>query len=111
MEDIEIRQVLLRIGISYHTKGYQFILEAIKILRKQQIHTNIIDIYEMISNKTNSTKNYVERGIRSAITTAYKRGTVLSKIYNRKPVNAAFLYDMVFNFDIFLNEINKGEVK
>lgn len=109
MEDIKIRQALLKIGISSHTKGYQFILEAIKTLKKQQIHTNIIDLYEMLSIKTDSTRSYVERGIRSAITTAYNRGTILSKVYNKKPVNAAFLYDMVFNFDIFLNEINKGE--
>lgn len=105
MDDIELRKVLLKIGISSNTIGYQFILEAIKILKTQQIHTNIIDVYEMISIKTNSTRYYVERGIRNCIRSAYRRGNALSKIYNRQPVNGAFLYDIVFNFDIF-SEVN-----
>lgn len=107
-EDIRIRKILIKIGISSHLQGYHYILEAIKILKKQKIHTNMTTIYEMIYKKADATsKCAVERAIRHSIEQAYKKGKVINKIYGEIPDNIAFLYDLVFNIDVIEEECFK----
>lgn len=102
-EEIEIRQILLKMDITSNTLGYHYILEAIKILRKQGIHTNTITLYEIIEKRLHAkSTSAVEKAIRYSIETSWTKNTILTKIYSKKPVVSAFLYDLVFNFDIFL---------
>lgn len=104
--EIETRRLLLKIGISSNTLGYYYILEATKILKKQRIHTNIISVYEMICKRLDGKSlSAVERCMRYALQTAYKKDNELSEVYSECPTPAAFLYDLAFNLDVFLKVI------
>ena len=102
----QLRKLLLKMGIYSNYEGYKYILKAIKILQKQEIHTNVITLYEMICKDTNGKSNgSVERAIRYCISQSYKKIPILKNIYRTRPTNAAFLYDLAFNMDIYLEEI------
>lgn len=100
MENIEIRKLLLNIGISSNIQGYHYIIRAVEIIKKQKIHTNTTTIYEIVSKEYETTPSAVERGIRHAIQKSYKKCQTLNEIYQGIPDNSVFLYDLVFNFDI-----------
>lgn len=101
MNDINLRKLLMKIGISANIQGFYFILEAINILGKQKIHTKTTFLYEMICKKYGKSASSVERAIRHAVTKAYKQNDILKQIYSTIPDNSVFLYDLTFNFDIF----------
>lgn len=107
MENINLRKLLMRIGISSNMNGFHYILEAVDIIEKQKIHTNMAHIYKMISKKYNNTCSGAERAIRYALGKAYRENNILRKIYLTIPNNSVFLYDLVFNFDVFLNTIKE----
>lgn len=97
----EIRKVLMEIGISSNRCGYHYIIRAVEILKAQRIHTNLGTLYEIIGKENDKGKSLIERDIRYAIQKAYEKSAKLKYIYAKKPNNSAFLYDLVFNFDIF----------
>lgn len=99
--DLKVKKVLLKIGISSNNKGFFYILEGYNILNKRQIHINMITLYEMIGNKFGENRSTVERLTRYSINKAYEKSEILKKIYEKKPNNSQFLYDLVFNFEIF----------
>lgn len=107
MENINLRKLLIKIGISANVKGFHYILEAINILKEQKIHINITEIYKMISKKYDNTPSAIERAIRHAIDKSYNENDMLKKIYLVKPDNSVLLYDLIFNFDIFASIINQ----
>ena len=109
-KNVELRKVLLNLGISSNMQAYHYVLEAINILSKQQIHTNITFIYETLAKKFYSSKYSVERTIRYAIIKSSKEKDILKKIYGRVPENSVFLYDLYFNLDVIKNTI-KEELK
>lgn len=87
-------------------QGYHYILKAVDILKRQKTHTKITAIYKMIYKKIeNSTSpSAVERAIRHAITSSYKKNENFKKLYPKAPSNSEFLYDLIFNIDIFKQE-------
>ena len=101
MNNINLRMILIKMGISSNIKGFYYILDAVDIIKKQQIHTNMTTIYEMLSKKHDTTPGAIERGIRHAINKAYKNSNILKEIYGGISDNSSFIYDLVFNFDIF----------
>lgn len=105
-ESFQLRLLLFKLGIYSNLQGYHYILKAVDILRKQKIHTKITTIYEMIYKKIeNSTSpSAVERAIRHAITSSYKKNESFKKLYPKVPSNSEFLYDLIFNIDIFKKE-------
>lgn len=107
-ENISIERILIKIGVSAHMKGFNYIITAYNFLKKQQIHTNTTTIYKYVANNNdNSISSYsVERAIRQCIISAYKKNNIFKKIYSEKPINAAFLYDLVFNEKVFIDVIN-----
>ena len=107
MENKNIRKLLIKIGVSSNFKGFHYILEATNIIKKQKIHTSMTTIYEMIHKKYGGDYAGIERAIRHAIGKAYKQNNVLKKLYSKIPDNSVFLYDLVFNFDIFLDIIKE----
>ena len=107
MECINVRKVLMKIGISAHLQGHHYILEAVNIIGEQKIHTSMITIYEMIAKSYGTSNGAVERAIRHSIQQAYKNSYVLKEIYETLPDNSAFLYDLVFNLDVFENKIRE----
>lgn len=105
-QGFQLRLLLFKLGIYSNLQGYHYILKAVEILKKQKIHTKITTIYEMIYKKTeNSTSpSAVERAIRHAITSSYKKNESFKKLYPKAPSNSEFLYDLIFNIDIFEKE-------
>lgn len=105
-QGFQLRLLLFKLGIYSNLQGYHYILKAVEILKKQKIHTNITTIYEMIYKKTeNSTSpSAVERAIKHAITSSYKKNESFKKLYPKAPSNSEFLYDLIFNIDIFKKE-------
>lgn len=105
-QGFQLRLLLFKLGIYSNLQGYHYILKAVEILKKQKIHTKITTIYEMIYKKTeNSTSpSAVERAIRHAITSSYKKNEKFKKLYPKVPSNSEFLYDLIFNIDIFKKE-------
>lgn len=95
----ELRKLLLRLNISSYMNGFDYIIEAVELIKKQQIHTDIMTIYTQLAKTNNTTYTAVERAIRHAIAKSYKTSS-LNSIYCKVPNNASFLYDLVFNFDI-----------
>ena len=104
-----LRKILIKLGISSNVKAFYYILKSIEIVKKQQIHTNITTIYEMLSKNDENTQSGIERSIRNSITHSYKANRVMRRIYADKPKNANFIYDLAFNTDIFEKEIKKIE--
>lgn len=105
-QDFQLRLLLFKLGIYSNLKGYHFILEAADILKRQKIHTKITTIYKMIYKKTENftSPSAVERAIRYAITSSYKKNESFKKLYPKVPSNSEFLYDLIFNIDIFKKE-------
>lgn len=105
-ENFQLKLLLFKLGIYSNLQGYHYILKAVDILRKQKIHTKITTIYKMIYKRTeNSTSpSAVERAIRHAITSSYKKNESFKKLYPKVPSNSEFLYDLIFNIDIFKKE-------
>ena len=54
----------------------------------------------MIGKEKDVSNSAVERSIRHAIQKSYNIKPILNEIYQCIPDNSAFLYDLVFNFDI-----------
>lgn len=105
-QDFQLRLLLFKLGIYSNLQGYHYILKAVEILKKQKIHTKITTIYEMIYKKTENSisPSAVERAIRHAITSSYKKNENFKKLYPKAPSNSEFLYDLIFNIDIFKKE-------
>lgn len=109
MEDINLRMLLIKIGISSNLKGFYYILDAVNFVKKQRIHTNMTTVYEILSKRYNTNPSAVERGIRHAITKSHKNSDIIKNIYGIIPDNSAFIYDLALNFDIF-EEIIKERI-
>ncbi len=107
MEDIDLRMILIKTGISSNLRGFYYILDAVNFIREQKIHTNMTTVYEVISKKYDATVCAIERAVRHAVKKSYKNSNILKDIYEDAPDNAEFLYDLVFNFDVFEQTIKK----
>ena len=103
----ELRKLLMQIGISANLKGFNYIIEAIDLLRKQQIHTSLSTIYNYLAEKNYTFVCRVERDIRTAIGNSYRNSETMKRLYPKKPNNSQFLFDLAFNIDIFINEIKE----
>ena len=106
--NFELRKALVGLGISSNMQAYHYILETINILKKQQIHTNITFIYDLLAKKYNTSKCSVERTIRYAIIKSCKEKDILKKIYGHTPENSVFLHDLYFNFDVIKKTIEEN---
>lgn len=104
--NFQLKLLLFKLGIYSNLQGYHYILKAVDILKRQKTHTKITAIYNIIYKKIeNSTSpSAVERAIRHAITSSYKKNENFKKLYPKAPSNSEFLYDLIFNIDIFKKE-------
>ncbi|WP_139905323.1 sporulation transcription factor Spo0A [Clostridium thermarum] len=98
----QITDIIHKIGIPAHIKGYKFIREAISMsVNDMQILSCITKIlYPSIAEKYHTTPSRVERSIRHAIEVAWSRGQVdvLNEIFGHtinsikgKPTNGEFI--------------------
>ena len=97
-----VADMLHKLGIPSHIRGYQYIKEGIMIVYNGGKHISYItkDIYPEIARRYNTTPSRVERAIRHAIEISWNRGDVSLmeetfgnsiNINRDKPTNAEFL--------------------
>ena len=100
--DERLSNLLIWVRIHAHTKGYQFLREAIKMTIEQPDIINSITkrLYPGIAEVYQTSPSKVERAIRHAIEVAWNRGKIENinnvfgiKIYspNEKPTNGEFI--------------------
>ena len=96
------REILHRLGMPSHLKGYQYVLEGILLVQKEKY--SMRRIYQLISEKYDATISSVERAIRNAIEISWTRGDweLMEEIFGNsidlekgKPTNQEFLLTIV----------------
>lgn len=103
-DEYRIRKVLLKLGISSNLRGYKYILIILPMLEKKDITMGKIyqNVYKTEEAKSPSD---VERGVRYAIEKSFKTRKLLEKIYGKQPTVTEFLYDLIYNIDVFEEEL------
>lgn len=112
--EAEITDVLRRIGVPAHIKGYQYIRTGILMAIHDIAVLNYITklLYPTIAKQYNTTASSVERAIRHAIEVAWSRGDeeVLQEIFgctisiNRgKPTNSEFIAQIADKYRLDYN--------
>ena len=97
-----LKIIFLSLGIPAHIKGYQFLREAIKLVIEQPDRINRItkELYPAVAKLYRCEPKNVERSIRSAIDSAWKkRDERIWRMYFppdtsgiiQRPTNAAFI--------------------
>ncbi len=100
--DVEVTNIIRKIGIPAHIKGYQYLREAITMLTTEITWLGAITkhLYPTIAKKYSTTPNRVERAIRHSIQVACNRGNVdvinqmfgySARMEKRKPTNTEFM--------------------
>lgn len=100
--DTQITNIIHKIGVPAHIKGYTFIREAIKMVIDDVSLLSAVtkELYPAIAKKYNTTPSRVERAIRHAIEVAWSRGDTVtieqlfsctSKSSKSKPTNSEFI--------------------
>jgi len=98
----EVTNVMHKIGIPAHVKGYQYIREAILMVVEDVSLLGAVtkELYPDIAKKYDTASSRVERGIRHAIELAWERGhtETLKQIFGysmnvdrQKPTNSEFI--------------------
>ena len=98
----EVTNMIHKIGVPPHIKGYQYLRDAIimSVKDNQMLQAVTKLLYPSIAKMHNTTSSRVERAIRNAIVVAWNRGTmdmkeeVFGYIVNkdkRKPTNSEFM--------------------
>ena len=101
MENKDLRKLLFKIEITANMQGYHFILEAVEIIKSNKTKIKMMKLYEMIGKNNKKSSCAVERAIRHSIEEAYKKSDILQNMYINQPTVSEFIYDLVFNFDLF----------
>ncbi len=74
-DDSFIRNVIHNLGVASNLKGYNYLIEAIKITLRNNIY-NTNDIYREISKKYNVSINSIEHAIRKSISISFDIGDI-----------------------------------
>ena len=112
--ELEITEVLRRIGMPAHIKGYQYIREGIMIAVQDISVLNYITklLYPSIAKQYNTTPSSVERAIRHAIEVAWNRGDMaaLQEVFGftiskerGKPTNSEFIAQIADQYRVDYN--------
>ena len=95
-----MRATLLEAGIPSNLRGKMYIEEALRSLASDRwlLKNMTCGLYARIAEKTHATPVQIERAMRNAIATAYKRG-VLNKSFAHRPSNRDFLEYLLRRID------------
>ena len=66
MKKSDIKKVLNELGIKINLKGYSYLIEAVLIMNKYP-NISIMNLYEKVAKKENTTISKVERAMRHAM--------------------------------------------
>lgn len=86
----ENKTKLIELGFNVNSIGFIYWLEAINYLEKHPLWWDIMDIYDYVANKHDSTISRVERDMRTAIEPA-KKNIQEYYGYSRRIKNVTFL--------------------
>lgn len=99
----KIRDTLQRIGIPKHINGYQYLLYALDLIRRDpSALKKKMNLYEKIAKKFGDTPSSVERSIRNAKDMAWNRGEkdFWKEVFgDKKPANGEFIADIAGYLD------------
>lgn len=112
--ELEITEVLRRIGMPAHIKGYQYIRTGIMMAVQDITILNYITklLYPSIAKQYNTTPSSVERAIRHAIEVAWNRGDMaaLQEVFGfsisperGKPTNSEFIAQIADQYRVDYN--------
>lgn len=112
--EAEITDVMRKIGVPAHIKGYQYIRTGIMMAVHDIAVLNYITklLYPTIAKQYNTTSSSVERAIRHAIEIAWSRGDVevLQDVFGysaagnrRKPTNSEFIAQIADKYRLSYN--------
>lgn len=89
--EVQLKKVMLQIGIPAHIKGYRYVQKAILLVidDPKKIEYVTKDLYPTVAKYFDTTSSKVERAIRHAIETAWDRG-------NPEKLNEIFGYTIAF---------------
>ena len=107
----EVTNVMHKIGIPAHVKGYQYIREAILMVVEEVSLLGAVtkELYPGIAKKYDTASSRVERGIRHAIELSWERGhtDTLKQIFGysmnidrQKPTNSEFIAILADKFRV-----------
>ena len=99
---VQITNIILKIGVPAHIKGYMYLREAISMVLDDIDLLSAVtkELYPLVGEKFNTTASRVERSIRHAIGLAWSRGETetIDNIFGytinnekSKPTNAEFI--------------------
>lgn len=99
--EIRITEIMHRIGVPAHIKGYLYLREAIQLVveRLELLGGITKELYPLVAKKYDTTSSRVERAIRHAIEVSWHRGnmTAINQIFGHslskdsKPTNSQFI--------------------
>ena len=91
--DKKLRNTLLSLGITPNLKGFDYIVEMIKVIREEKEKTKITVLYEVVGRKSGASGTRVERAIRHAISKVdIEKWINMGGSYKFK--NSGFLYTL-----------------
>lgn len=94
----EIIYRLLDLDLNVDSKGFEYWIQAIQLVKKSEVQWNIIDLYEKIALDNGDTYKRVERAMRYCLEGAKERVQQVYN-YNRKIDNSAFLRLITMNYE------------
>ncbi len=99
--DVRITEIMHKLGVPAHIKGYLYLREAIELVINniEMLGAITKELYPTVAEKFNTTSSRVERAIRHAIEVAWERGNEkeLNKYFGNtiskdgKPTNSQFI--------------------
>ena len=99
--DVRITEIMHKLGVPAHIKGYLYLREAIELVIKniEMLGAVTKELYPTVADNFNTTSSRVERAIRHAIEVAWERGneSELNKYFGntmasgKKPTNSQFI--------------------
>lgn len=100
--ETEIAVILSRMGVPASVKGYHFVRSAILMVINKPMYLNGItkSLYPDIAKNYQTSSSRVERAIRHAIETGWKKNAipiyfeVTGCVYDKKPTNGSFIASM-----------------
>ena len=99
-EEQKLVSKLIKVGINMSCKGFNYILDAINIIKNEGNDIKITAVYYMVAEKNGSSYRRVERNIRSAVERVYTGNNVPSFLapddIGGKLTNGEFLFRLAY---------------
>lgn len=89
---MDLRKFLLESGVYPNLKGYNFLIDAVKLVKENPDMTLTKHLYPAIAELHNTTSSKVERAIRHVVTTRIKTTNYKKIGIETTPTNGEFIW-------------------